>query len=217
MNIGFRYSAPLGKFRLTVRSNASDAFIFGEVFDHLCYDFELPFTPETIIDAGANAGFTTLFFSKKYPFAEIASVEPMTDNVTMLRRNISQNGVRATIFPQALCVAEGPVRMKIGNVDYAHTVATGDGNPLDRTVEASGVTVGAVMQQLEWKRIDLMKIDIEGYERYLLTEGCEWLNLVNAICIECHGSYGEYDLRKLCIEFGFRELRQLAGIWLLSR
>jgi len=60
--ISFRYAPPVNSVEVFVRDNkGSDAFIFSEVFDHRYYDFPLPFQPATVLDLGANAGFTAIF------------------------------------------------------------------------------------------------------------------------------------------------------------
>ena len=77
MNIRFCYDEPIGKIRLRVRANGgSDGFIHGEVFEHHYYRLGLPFQPATILDLGANAGYTAVYFSRTYPSAKIMAVEP---------------------------------------------------------------------------------------------------------------------------------------------
>ena len=62
--ITFKYKAPINKIKLQVRFNeGSDAFILSEVFEHNYYQTPLTCNITTIVDLGANAGFTAVYFS----------------------------------------------------------------------------------------------------------------------------------------------------------
>src|SRR5688572_17981519 len=73
------------------RPNSSDVHTFREIFLRQEYAIQLPaaIKPQVIIDAGANVGFTTLFFLKRYPNAKILSLEPDNQNYELLKRNTS--------------------------------------------------------------------------------------------------------------------------------
>jgi len=193
----------------------ADAFIFGEVFDHRYYDFELPVVPQTILDLGANVGYTAIFFDRKFTNAEIACVEPMPQNVAVLRQNLALNDVAATVIDAAVTVTDSIVQMETHARDYGHKIAV---DPMEVTtdlVSCKGISVPSIMKQMGWNRISLLKVDIEGYERFLLKENCSWLGLVDAICIECHPGYDEADLKRLAQDYGFQGPTRLPGTWLL--
>jgi FkbM family methyltransferase len=218
--ISFCYALPVGNFQMTVRDNqGSDAFIFGEVFDHRYYDFPLPSSPKTILDLGANAGFTAIFLARKFPEAELACVEPMPDNIQLLRKNLESNKVEATVFPAAIAVEDGSIQMEIGTLDYGHKVAgiTYGTALTGHTLEVEAISVPTLLKKLNWERISLLKVDIEGYEGVLLKENCEWLTRVDAMCIECHEGFGESDLQTLAERWGFAPPQPLPGTWLLTR
>ena len=218
--ISFCYTPPLGKVQVRVRDNqGSDAFIFSEVFDHRYYDFSLPFLPKTILDLGANVGFTAIFFARKYPSAKIACVEPMPNNIELLKNNLELNEVEASVFPAAIAVEDGSIQMEVGQLDYGHKVASINyGKPLTgHTLEVEAISVPTLLKKLNWERISLLKVDIEGYESILLKECCEWLDFVDSICIECHEDYGELELQALSQRWGFAPPQKLPGTWLLIR
>jgi FkbM family methyltransferase len=218
--VSFVYPDPVGRINVIVRANdGSDAFIFSEVFDHRYYDFPLPFTPQTIMDLGANIGFTSIYFARKYPSAKIACVEPMPQNVQLLSQNLEMNNVQANIFPAAVAIGDGRICMEIAKVDYGHKVAgiTYGKSLKGEKIKVDAISVSSLLQQLNWKRIDLLKIDIEGYEGILLKENCDWLYRVDAVCIECHEGYGEADLKEVAKSFGFDPPLQLPGTSLLVR
>jgi FkbM family methyltransferase len=218
--IHFRYAPPIGDLSVLVRDNhGSDAFIFGEVFDHRYYDLPLPFQPRTILDLGSNAGFTVLYFARVYPQARIACVEPIADNLALLRENLAANHVSAEVFAAAVAVDDGRLTMTTDAHDYGHKVSGIAYGPqvVGQTVDVEALSIPTLMKRLGWDRIDLLKIDIEGYEGVLLKEKCDWLSGVDAMCIECHEGYGEKDLRALAETYGFQPPRLLPGTWLLVR
>jgi FkbM family methyltransferase len=210
--IRVRYPAPIGAVTLHVRDNdGSDAFILSEVFDHRYYDFDLPFEPETILDLGANAGFSAVFFGRKYPHAALACVEPVAPNAELLRCNTKANGVEATVFEAAISTADGPVEMALAPNDYGHRLVEQDAKPPAQTYRCEGRTVASVMDALGWDRISLVKIDIEGYELHLLQENSAWLGRTDAVCIELHPGFDEADLARVGIRYGFGPSVRLPG------
>jgi FkbM family methyltransferase len=218
--ISFRYTTPIRKIDVVVRDNGgSDAFIFSEVFSHRYYDFALPFTPGTVVDLGANAGFTSIFFARKYPDAKIIAVEPVASNLEILRRNVELNHLNVSIVPAAIAVEDGSVTMDVSGLDYGHQVIDDSAErPNDCGVtRVNAISMRSLMAEFELERIGLLKIDIEGYEKRLLSENCDWLRLVDAICIELHDGYSEKELASLAIDYGFSEPQRLPGIWLLTR
>jgi FkbM family methyltransferase len=218
--IDFDLAAQVGRLRLHVRDNrGSDAFIFSEVFQHRYYDVPLPFTPRTVLDIGANAGYSAVFFARAHPGAAIACVEPMPDNLRVLGRNLEANGVAATIVPAAIGAGDGHLRMVVADRDYGHKVADITfGRPMDgRAIEVEAVSVPTLLDRLGWERVDLLKVDVEGYEAILLTENADWLSRVDAMCIECHEGFELADLQAVADRWGLGRVRQERGTLLLVR
>ena len=52
-------------------------------------DFPFVKPPGLIIDAGANVGYTTLFYANRWPGVRILAVEPELNNCRLLRMNCS--------------------------------------------------------------------------------------------------------------------------------
>jgi FkbM family methyltransferase len=216
--IGFSYPLPVGNIRLLVRSNAgSDSFIHGEVFGHEYYRLPLAKPPTTILDLGANTGMTAVYFGRIYPQAELACVEPIPRNLRVLERNLELNAIRAEVIPAAVDAKDGYVAMQLDPMDYGHKVAASGASPLHETVEVEAISIPTILQRLGWARIGLLKVDIEGHEKILFSTDCEWFSLVDAMCIECHDGFGEYDLQRLAERFGFLPPERLPGIWLMTR
>ena len=188
-------------------------------FDHKYYDFPLPFSPNTILDLGANVGFTSIYFGRKYPKAQIAAIEPIPNNFEALQENIKMNGIKATIFPAAVAVEDVAISMEIAPLDYGHKIANIEYGQAftGETIQVEAISILSLMKKLSWERINLLKVDIEDYEGILLKERCEWLSLVDAMCIECNEVFGESELKEIANQWGINPLELLPGIWLLIR
>ncbi|MBF0152143.1 MAG: FkbM family methyltransferase [Magnetococcales bacterium] len=216
----FNYPPPIGPLRLTFRNNqGSDLYILGEVFHHQFYTLPPSCAPETILDLGANIGLTMVYFSRVYPRARLAGVEPIPGNMSLLQKNIIDNQIVATIFQSAVAVEDGHVEMEIALRDYDHRILeeTTPGRFTGQTLRVESMTMDSILERLQWARIGLLKIDIEGYEKVLLKRNCAWLTRVDALCIECHAGFGEEDLLDISRSWGFAKPQLLKGIWLLVR
>jgi len=216
-NIRFRHPPPVGRVDLLVRVNrGADAFIAGEVFEHEYYRLDLPVRPATVLDLGANAGFTAIYLSRQYPAAKVAAVEPIPQNLRVLERNLRANAPGVQVFAAAATAMDGVVTMTLDR-DHTHKVVDPREAGSDQRVNVTGISIPTIMRRLGWERIGLLKVDIEGHEKTLFAANCEWLRLVDAMCIEIHDGFDESDLRSMAGEYGFLPPSRLPGIWLLRR
>ena len=135
----------------------------------------------------------------------------------MLARNIELNGVEATVIPAAVDAFDGTVIMELGPLDYGHRVLYRPVAASSSVLEVNAISIPTILRRLGWDRVGLLKVDIEGHERKLLSKSCEWLNLVDALCIECHEGFGEENLLRIARTCGFQRPENFGGIWLLQR
>lgn len=187
-----------GKIR--VRANDSDLVMFEQVFVGGDYDFDFGFEPATIIDAGANAGYATLFFHRRHPAAKIIAVEPDPTTFETLAQNtagIAQvRAIRGGLWSgrQALAIAnpDAPKCM----VSLRPAGAPGDGN-------IEGYGVADLMRIAGTGIIDVLKMDIEGGELEVFTaNAAEWLPKVRVLMVELHDR-----LRPGCAEAFYAAIR----------
>ncbi len=217
-DIAFRYPAPIGEIRLRVRDNSgADAFIHSEVFEQEAYKFEQVTSPSTILDLGANAGYSTIYFSRTYPAAAVACVEPIHANVAVLSKNLEMNEVRASVFEAAVDSMDGQLSMELASLDYGHRVLPPSSSASSESIQVVSISVPSLLKTLGWERIGLLKVDIEGHERIVLTQNNEWLHRVDALCVEWHDELGERVLHELALRFGFSGPKIRCGVWILTR
>jgi FkbM family methyltransferase len=161
-----------------------------------------------IIDSGSNVGYTTLYLDKKINSKDlhIYAVEPSSENVKYFKTNVfelnSLNNVK--VYDKALSHKQG-VNYKISNEfrdgkDWSlETIESLNG-------EIEGITIEQIIEDNDIEVITLLKIDIEGAERYIFNKETDtsFLNKTKVLAIEIHDEYNIresiYDILK---SYGF--------------
>jgi FkbM family methyltransferase len=217
--IAFRYPPPIGQVQFLMRNNAgADLFVHSEVFEHQYYRLPLPRRPATILDLGANIGLTAVYFARLFPDAALACIEPAPDNLRLLSANLALNGVRAAVMAAAVDANDRPLLLELQGRDYEHRIIEPSERTSRPTLQVEGVSVPTILRRLSWDRIGLLKVDIEGHEAALFAHDCDWLERVDAMCMEYHDHFAEDALSRLANKFGFDAPRRLPGsIWFLVR
>lgn len=172
-----------------VRCNGADLTVFRGIFMEREYAVEgrLRSTPRTILDVGANCGYAALFFGACYPEAAIAVVEPVPRNVAALRTNLKLNGLAPVIIEAAMATSDGEAELFLTGNDSCESLSPI--HPWSSRMKVETKSVDSVLELLGWSTIDLLKLDIEGYERVLLARSPDWLDKVQAVVAELHGGY----------------------------
>jgi FkbM family methyltransferase len=130
---------------------------------------------ETFIDLGANIGYYTMLASRLVgPFGKVISVEPLLDNLILLKRHMKLNGLtNITIAAIAVCEDARLATFSVGINNATGTLskyAQGTATllvptaTLDQLVEALAI------------RPHVVKIDVEGAEMAVLEGAQETLN-----------------------------------------
>lgn len=188
-------------YPVRLRGDTTDYAVFQQVFQEGEYDAVLNFTPEFIIDCGANIGLASLYFKAKYPNATIVAVEPEGSNYALLEENLSYYypdiyTLRSGIWNKAAMLS---VHDEFESGNWGFTVKETDGAP-ENAVPA--ITISDILGKYGKEEIDLLKIDIEGAELELFGHGYEnWLSRTKVLMIETHD-----HLRKGCSNSVFKAL-----------
>ena len=166
------------------RKNSKDYETFEEIFLKNIYDIALPFIPNLIVDAGANVGFASCFFNLKYPLAKIIAVEIEDQNILMIEKNCSSIK-NFEILKNALSNKKS--YFKITNPFNATNSFQISEVATNENYDIESVTVSEILDNNFDADIDILKIDIEGAERFLFESNFEnWLPKVKCIMIETH-------------------------------
>lgn len=136
-----------------------------------------------IIDAGAFVGDTALLFSQTYKNPTIHSFELLDENIDLLKLNINLNNIKnVTIYKKALSdKTDETVYIKAPMVQGATSIF---GENSDEAINT--ITIDQHMKNENLSSVDLIKMDIEGAERYALTGAVSTIKKYKptlAICI----------------------------------
>lgn len=142
--------------------------------------------PRAILDLGANAGATCLYFRLRYPRARIVAVEPNPDLVPILHSNVDGLGV------EVLAAAVAPVE---GSVDFHPHAQSWHGSTA--LVHGAAVRVPAVaLDDLIAEDVDLVKIDVEGAELEVIPASRRLPGLA-AVIGEIHALKGSAEMERV--------------------
>jgi FkbM family methyltransferase len=168
---------------LYVRARSTDCTMVLSIFlDGGEYPIFNQYEPSFIIDAGANVGFTTVFFKLHYPKATIVAIEPDEDNCRMYELN-----TRGYSDVHLMKAGLGP--------DANHYLTIKDASvapcayQLQDTENGNGIpeiTIPEICKQFDKNRIDILKLDIEGSESALFSRNAQWITSVENIFMELH-------------------------------
>jgi FkbM family methyltransferase len=171
-----------------MRFGTSDQCVYKEVVLDEDYKFDLGFTPQVIVDGGANIGLSSIYYANRYPSAKIIAVEPEVSNFAMLERNVRPYK-QITPIHAALWNHEGFIHLSdpLGEPGaWNKWGTTTSENGTGERVRA--VSVRSLIDQFRLSKIDLLKVDIEGSEIELFST-YDWLSLVNALVVETHDRF----------------------------
>lgn len=145
--------------------------------------FHKPLPGETIVDLGAGLGEETLVYSKMIGDAgKVIAVEAHPHPFGVLAEMTRKNKLKNVIAAQ---YAIGPVtgETKIGNPGPSYESAfTGNTG-----TEVSSITLAGLFQKFGLQKIDLLKSNIEGAERYLFVEDSySVFRQIRYVAIACH-------------------------------
>jgi FkbM family methyltransferase len=178
----------------TIRRFSSDIHVFNSIFFDGELEKFLPEDPRFIIDGGANVGYSTAFYARRFPDATIIAIEPSRSNIEQLRRNCS--GFRNIV------VLEGALWPTSGSVRIANPEAESWSYHVEDTNGPDGVraySLDEILDTYNIDHIDMLKLDIEGAERVLFGSNYErWLPRVRAIAVEIHGEEAHSAIERAC-------------------
>lgn len=124
---------------------------------------ELLQTGHVFVDVGANIGFFTNLAAQRVGCEGfVVAIEPMDKNVQLIHRSLERNGFsHVRVMSCAVSDRDGRVAIK-SDPGTSNGQALGVGAPLARTLYAQTLRLDELVRDLT--KIDLVKLDIEGFE-----------------------------------------------------
>lgn len=164
--------------------------LINEIFNDQMYDIRIDHHVKTVVDIGANIGDSVMYFGDQFPKAKIYAFEPNSLIQQALFENVIHNNLvkRVKLYKAAVVSSNSSQKVVlqfprdnsgIGTLLTEHTT----------NIEYEKTTVlGLSFRKLilKIKSVDLLKIDIEGYEKELIPDLVQLSNIINHIIIELH-------------------------------
>lgn len=165
-------------------------FLFKEIFYRNEYFFECKSQKPIIFDCGANIGMATLFFKWLYPKCIVYSFEPDKKTFKLLQRNIRKNKLKNVfLFNLALSDKNGTVDFYSDSKNPGSLIMTTKNNESNDTkTRVKTISLSNFLKKEKIKKIDFIKMDIEGSEREVIEDlaNNKQLDYVSKICVEYH-------------------------------
>jgi len=170
------------------RHGTTDKYIIADVLLDAQYQCLMNLARvRTILDIGGNIGTTSVLLLNAYPNARLLALEPDPGNFAVLQRNIAPYGARAVAMRKALWHRREPLAIERGSFRDGGAWSFQVKSTGDATSEVDGITLPELMREYSLDSIDILKIDIEGAERYVFeTSITSCLRQVKLIAIELH-------------------------------
>ena len=130
------------------------------IFERMAQDASL------IADVGANIGLYSCVGASAAPSATVVAFEPAPANLEFLRRNIADNGVGGSVVvvPKAVSDAPGGARFFLSAGIGNHSLASVNAGS-DQHVD---VDVTTIDEHFAGRRLDILKVDVEGFDTQVL-------------------------------------------------
>jgi FkbM family methyltransferase len=122
-----------------------------------------------MIDVGANYGYYSCLWAATRPANRVVAFEPVAANVAAMRANLARNRLESQVQVRAMALGRqsGRLPFKTGAAGQSGwgMLAGGDRIP---DCEVSVVTADEALAGAEYARIDVLKIDVEGADTWVI-------------------------------------------------
>lgn len=197
------------KVRSSKVAGIYDRRVFNEIFIHEYYTpkgFEIR-KGDTVLDIGGHIGAFTVFASKLAD--KVYVFEPVPFNFELLKENLELNGLKNVVVAQkALSNKKGMSKIFLSGSNLAtHSFYKSWAADQTESIDVSTTTLEDFVFENEIKKIDFLKMDVEGaeYEILPLING-KLLDKIKKMVIETHDIDKDSNIetvKKLMTEKGF--------------
>ena len=112
---------------------------------------------DVLLDIGANIGYVSAVFLTRVTGSKAVCIEPQPGIVDLLRKNMQQFGDRAEVQQVGLAYEDGSLRFHVNTKNRGASRISSDGE-----IEIQVIAADKVLADLP--RVDLIKVDVEGFE-----------------------------------------------------
>ncbi|RVX41551.1 FkbM family methyltransferase [Nonomuraea polychroma] len=145
---------------------------------------------QVIVDVGANIGVYACTGAARLPRGgRLIAFEPVPENAAYLRRNVDRNDLtgRVTVEPVAVGASPGELTMYLsGEQSGKHSAAEANVGTPAGTVTMPMTSIDAYLAGSRLEPPDIIKIDVEGYEGFVLRGSAQTLTALPTLLFELH-------------------------------
>lgn len=182
---------------------ASFLSAYAAIFGQEIFKFRTDQREPHFIDCGANVGLSTVYLKRLYPNGTVLAFEPDPAIYQVLSanvRNLKLQGVE--LRNEAIWDSEAELSFYAEGADAGRLLPTGDAS-------LPAIEVHAVpLRECLDRRVDFLKIDIEGAETRVLASCCDYLHNVDRLFVEYHSFEDQpqtlHTLINILADAGFR-------------
>jgi len=140
---------------------------------------KLAATNKLIIDCGGNIGLASVYFSKVFYDSNVICVEPSRENISLAEKNYHGDLINGAISNSDGIVYQDK-KNNHNNTAFQITNEKNNYNPI------KSYSINFIIEKYKNLNPFIIKIDIEGYEKFLFQDSCEWMDKFFIIIIELH-------------------------------
>lgn len=182
--------------RFVIRPRTTDLYVIGEVFGDYTYDIpELKSkdTIQNILDIGSHIGTFSLWTSLNFKPHRIINIEMDTQNYKQLEKNIKLNGLNAICHLINKAIYYKNTEIYYNKISGASGMNFISEKPTPNKIET--ITLKDVINNNHLDVVDLLKVDIEGSEKYVFTKENESIfsKKIRNIVMEYHNFKDNYS------------------------
>jgi FkbM family methyltransferase len=174
---------------LLVRPDTQDTDVIWEIFYMKEYDLHDSFWKSppisSVLDCGANAGFFAAYLSMRADtkIKTYVGAEPNRDSFALLQEQVTRQkpAEQVSLHNVAVSDRDGVIRFHIDPDSRGHHIAEEDGE-----LEVPTVSVATLLDRAGVDELDLLKVDIEGGEKYVMNSIGSWKDRVKLMVVELH-------------------------------
>jgi len=144
---------------------------------------------DTVLDVGAWVGGFSV--PAAFRAERVVAVEPHPLNLIYLRRNVAGLG-NVEVVEEALWRKKGRMRLFLGPSSLQHSLIAGKGAHLAEAkswVWVRTETLDGLVSRLGLRRVDFLKMDVEGAEVEILRRGKRTLGITRKIAVAAYHSW----------------------------
>jgi FkbM family methyltransferase len=172
----------------------------------------------SVIDGGANRGSFTDAFLQLHQPERLVLVEAIPELAEKLRVRYATDR-RVSVVSAALSDTNGAAQFEINRSEASSSLLAIDPRnskwfsrdlKVERTIQVPTMTLSALMEERGLETVDLLKLDLQGAERLVLTAGEQVLDRVHVIYTEVFfeqlyaGAWLFWDMNEFLSGHGFK-------------